>query len=96
MYGKVMSITDGLIMPYFELLTDVPDEELKEMKQQIESQSVNPMLLKKRLAREIVAQFHSVEEANGGGRALRQRGSVRCHARCSAGVPAGQGCHGSS
>jgi tyrosyl-tRNA synthetase len=64
MYGKVMSITDGLIIPYFELLTDVPDEELNEMKQQIESQSVNPMLLKKRLAREIVTQFHSVEQAS--------------------------------
>jgi tyrosyl-tRNA synthetase len=65
MYGKVMRIPDNLIMPYFELLTDVPDGELDEMKQQIESQSENPMLLKKRLAREIVAQFHSVEEANG-------------------------------
>lgn len=64
MYGKVMSVTDGLIIPYFELLTDVPDAELKEMKQQIESQSVNPMLLKKRLAREIVAQFHSTQVAN--------------------------------
>jgi len=63
MYGKVMSIADGLIIPYFALLTDVPDAELKEMKQQIESQSVNPMLLKKRLAREIVTQFHGVEQA---------------------------------
>jgi tyrosyl-tRNA synthetase len=35
------------------------------MKEQIKSQSVNPMVLKKRLAREIVTQFHSVEEANG-------------------------------
>jgi tyrosyl-tRNA synthetase len=65
MYGKVMSITDGLIIPYFELLTDVPDAELQEMKEQIKSQSVNPMVLKKRLAREIVTQFHSVEDANG-------------------------------
>ena len=64
MYGKVMSIPDNLIMAYFELLTDVPDQELNEMKQQIESQSENPMLLKKRLAQEIVTQFHSVEEAN--------------------------------
>lgn len=65
MYGKVMSITDGLIMPYFELLTDVSDQELKEMAKQIESQSVNPMVLKKRLARDIVTQFHSAEEATG-------------------------------
>jgi len=63
MYGKVMSVPDNLIMLYFELLTDVPDKELAEMKQQLESQSVNPMDLKKRLAADIVAQFHSRDEA---------------------------------
>jgi tyrosyl-tRNA synthetase len=62
-YGKVMSIPDPLIMPYFELVTDVPDKELGDLKQQLDSQSVNPMLLKKRLAREIVAQFHGAEAA---------------------------------
>jgi len=63
MYGKVMSIPDGLILPYFELVTDVVDAELAEFNQQLEAQSVNPMLLKKRLAREIVTQFHGVEAA---------------------------------
>ncbi len=66
MYGKVMSIPDGLMMDYFELLTDVPDEELAEFRQQLSAESVNPMILKKRLAREIVAQFHgsgAAEEA---------------------------------
>ncbi|MCX5992324.1 MAG: tyrosine--tRNA ligase [Chloroflexi bacterium] len=63
MYGKVMSIPDNLIMSYFELLTDVADKELGEMKQQVDSQSVNPMSLKKRLALDIVTQFHSAEEA---------------------------------
>jgi len=62
-YGKVMSIPDPLIMPYFELVTDVPDKELEELRQQLDSQSVNPMLLKKRLAREIVSQFHGAEAA---------------------------------
>jgi tyrosyl-tRNA synthetase len=63
MYGKVMSIPDELIMPYFELVTDIPDKELAEMRQQLDSQSVNPMLAKKRLASEIVAQFHGDEAA---------------------------------
>jgi tyrosyl-tRNA synthetase len=58
MYGKAMSIPDDLIMPYFELLTDVPDAELEGMQQQLDSDSVNPMVLKKRLAGEIVTQFH--------------------------------------
>jgi len=63
MYGKVMSIPDDLLMDYFELLTDVPEKELAEFKQQLTAQSVNPMILKKRLAREIVAQFHSAGAA---------------------------------
>jgi len=57
-YGKVMSITDDLIMDYFELLTDVPDEELGGFREQLSEKSVNPMVLKKRLAREIVTQLY--------------------------------------
>jgi tyrosyl-tRNA synthetase len=64
-YGKVMSITDDLIMDYFELLTDVPDAELAEFHEQISKQAVNPMELKKRLAREIVAQLYDQEAARG-------------------------------
>jgi tyrosyl-tRNA synthetase len=63
MYGKVMSIPDDLILQYFELVTDVPDEELEEFRRKLAEQSVNPMVLKQRLAREIVAQFHSPEAA---------------------------------
>ncbi len=63
MYGKVMSLTDDLIIDYFTLLTDVPDEELVEFRQQIETNSINPMELKKRLANEIVTDFHSVKAA---------------------------------
>ncbi len=58
MFGKIMSIPDGLIVEYFELLTDVPDEELAVIREQVETKSVNPMLLKKRLGIEIVKQFH--------------------------------------
>jgi tyrosyl-tRNA synthetase len=57
-YGKVMSIPDSLITQYFELLTDVPDKDLAEIKQELESGSVNPMELKKRLASEITGQLY--------------------------------------
>jgi tyrosyl-tRNA synthetase len=63
-YGKVMSIPDDLIMDYFELLTDVPDEELEEFRQQLSKQTVNPMVLKKRLARELVTQLYDQEAAS--------------------------------
>ena len=62
-YGKVMSITDELILDYFELVTDVNAEEMAMFKRQIESGSANPMLLKKRLAREIVAQLYDEKAA---------------------------------
>ena len=66
MYGKLMSISDGLIIPYFEYLTDLPQEELTELSQSLESSAVNPMELKKRLAWEITAQFHDPAAATGG------------------------------
>jgi len=78
-YGKVMSITDNLIMDYFELVTDVPDEELKEFQQQLEKQTVNPMMLKKRLAREIITQLYdqkAASEAEGHFARVHQRGEL--------------------
>jgi tyrosyl-tRNA synthetase len=63
-YGKVMSIPDSLILDYFELVTDVPEEEITEFKKQLKTHSVNPMNLKKRLAREIVKQFHGKQTAD--------------------------------
>jgi len=62
-YGKTMSIPDDLILQYFELVTDVPDEELAEFRKQLDDESVNPMTLKKRLARELVTQLHGEKEA---------------------------------
>ena len=63
-YGKVMSIPDPLILDYFELVTDVPEEEIAELNEQLKTHSVNPMNLKKRLAHEIVRQFHGKEAAD--------------------------------
>ena len=59
MYGKVMSLADELILDYFELVTDVSEEELAELRQSYASGAANPMQLKKRLARDITMQFHS-------------------------------------
>jgi len=62
-YGKAMSIRDDLIMDYFELVTDVPDEELAEFRRELENDTVNPMVLKKRLAREIITQLYDQKAA---------------------------------
>jgi tyrosyl-tRNA synthetase len=62
-FGKVMSVPDALLMNYFELLTDVPEKELTEIKNALESQNVNPMELKKRLGKEIITQLDGAEAA---------------------------------
>lgn len=56
-YGKVMSIPDSLIMNYFCYATTVSPDELENVKAELGS-GVNPMLLKKRLAREVVSLYH--------------------------------------
>jgi len=61
-YGKVMSLADSMIIQYFDLLTDVPDAEIKEFQSQLAA-GANPMELKKRLARELVTQLHGAAAA---------------------------------
>ena len=58
MYGKVMSIADNMIVPYYELLTDLPSAALADLERDIEQDAVNPMEHKKRLAWDITSQFH--------------------------------------
>ena len=62
-YFKVMRLNDDLIPNYLELVTDIPDTDISEVKEAMASRSVNPIEIKKRLARDIVAQFHSTEAA---------------------------------
>jgi tyrosyl-tRNA synthetase len=62
-YGKLMSIPDSLIMQYYELLTGLPDKELGEIGRALESSSVNPMELKKQLARDITGQLYDEKSA---------------------------------
>jgi tyrosyl-tRNA synthetase len=57
MFRKVMGISDSLMWRYWELLTDKSLPEIAVMK------SEEPMQVKMRLARQIVADFHSTESA---------------------------------
>lgn len=63
MYGKLMSLPDHVMMSYFETLTDVPQAELDEFARRMAEGTLNPRDVKMRMAREIVAEFHSVEAA---------------------------------
>jgi tyrosyl-tRNA synthetase len=63
-YGKAMSISDNLLLNYFELVTDVPDAEIAEFKKGLKEQTANPMMLKKRLAKEIIIQLYDRKAAD--------------------------------
>lgn len=61
MFGKLMSIPDDVMAQYYELCTDVPLDEIEEIKQGLAEGKLHPMDAKKRLAQEIVAIYHSTE-----------------------------------
>lgn len=58
MFGKIMSMKDELIIKYFELCTEVPLQLIKAHKKALQSNKVNPMDLKKKLAFEIVKMYY--------------------------------------
>ena len=64
MFGKLMSIPDTLITRYYSLLTDVSQEELVKMDEQIASNSVNPRDIKMKLAHIITEEYHGKEGAD--------------------------------
>jgi tyrosyl-tRNA synthetase len=63
MYGKLMSISDDLMWRYYTLLTDVRADQIEDLKTDAKSGSLHPMQAKKDLARRIVADFHSEQDA---------------------------------
>lgn len=57
MYGRTMSIPDGLIVKYFRLAVGAPPEKVAEVERRL-ADGENPRDLKRRLARELVARYH--------------------------------------
>ena len=62
-YGKVLSISDALMFRYFDLLSDLTRDEIALLKKRMEAGEIHPKEVKKQLARELTARFHSREEA---------------------------------
>jgi len=58
MYGKTMSLSDELMIRYFELVTAAPFEEIRAIETGLKSGAMHPRDVKMRLAREIVTQYH--------------------------------------
>ncbi len=78
-YGKTMSIPDKLIYPYYELITDIDLKALKEIKVKLEDSSINPMELKRSLARNLVRMYYTesaATEAEDHFNLIHQKGEV--------------------
>ncbi len=65
MFGKVMSIPDGLMGQYFSLATEVPRSEIEELLAGLADGRLHPAKVKRRLGREIVTLYWDAEAARG-------------------------------
>jgi tyrosyl-tRNA synthetase len=63
MFGKVMSISDDLMWKYYTLLTDLTPAEVLDLRARVSSGVLHPKRAKVDLAKRIVTDFHSSQEA---------------------------------
>jgi tyrosyl-tRNA synthetase len=63
MYGKTLSIPDNIIFSWFNLATNIDSSELENIKKKLESDSINPMEIKRLLARKIVEFYYDSNSA---------------------------------
>ncbi|MBP1746393.1 MAG: tyrS [Deltaproteobacteria bacterium] len=63
MFGKLMSISDELMLKYYELLSDISIEQLNSLKEGIKNGTVHPRDAKVNFAKEMITRFHSKEAA---------------------------------
>ena len=57
MFGKIMSVSDDLMWRYFDLLSFRSNDEIASFKDKVKN-GENPMIFKKKLAKEIVERFY--------------------------------------
>ncbi|MBN1882026.1 MAG: tyrosine--tRNA ligase [Deltaproteobacteria bacterium] len=62
-YGKVMSLSDEVMIDYFELISNISPNELRSMRAAMKDGSLNPKEAKERLALELTARFCGGDEA---------------------------------
>jgi len=62
-YGKIMSISDELMLRYYELLSDLTVVELDKLQAELKDGTLHPMAAKKQLAREMVGRYHGDDAA---------------------------------
>jgi tyrosyl-tRNA synthetase len=63
MFGKVMSVPDALMVKYYRLATPLPVAEVDDLEAGLADGALDPAVTKRRLAREIVALYHTTAAA---------------------------------
>ena len=63
MFGKLMSLSDEMMWPYFDLVTDRTHEEIAALAAEVKSGAKHPMDVKMALAEDIIAGFHGADAA---------------------------------
>lgn len=63
MFGKIMSISDDMIIYYFKLLTNKTTAELQNIEHALNDKQQNPRDIKITLAKEIVSAYHNLQQA---------------------------------
>ena len=62
-YGKTLSMSDGLMFRYYELLSDLSVEEISGLRMDMEEGRLHPKKVKQQLARELTARFYGAAAA---------------------------------
>lgn len=62
-YGKIMSISDDMIVKYFRLAADADDQKVEAIKYLLSDSKTNPRDVKRELGRAIVKLYHGADEA---------------------------------
>lgn len=63
MFGKVMSIPDSLLLPYYELATPLPAKDVEDIRRRLHEGSLHPRDAKAKVSRILVSLYHSPEAA---------------------------------
>lgn len=80
MYGKIMSISDELMPEYYELCTNIPQREIKSIKDVAKKGGSEVFNLKKKLAKTIVELYHTdraAKQAESNFEKVHQKGEYK-------------------
>lgn len=71
MFGKIMAMDDGMIVPYYQLATDASDDQIDAVKKEL-ADGVNPRDIKMNLAELVTTMYHNAAKAKAAKKHFQQ------------------------